>query len=421
MAIPPSSNGRPLSLAIPAYLWRVKTPGTRGSRLLVGVLLADVTCFGIVMPLLASYASAMAASGAAIGALVAVYSAMQFLFAPFWGRLSDRVGRRPVLLLGILGTLFSSLLFAFAPNYLTLLLSRVIAGGLGATLHIVQAYGADLTAPDQRTRVMGLVGATYGIGFIIGPTIGGITSGLGEAAPGLAASGISLVTLVLAGLWLPEPSRRLPDPQPPVPLPPFAWRPFLAPFAAAFASTLAFTVIYVVLPLHVEEALGYGRSRVSYLFVLVGLMTAIVQGGVVGRLAPRLGEGRLVMLGGALMAAGLASLPPGTSASAMQPLLLTGLAVLGIGYGFAGPAEAGYVSRRAGQADQGRLLGVLQSINAISRIVGPVAAGILLGQGGAGLAFLAAAGSAGVAGALGLWMRPEAARAAVVREPTGAG
>lgn len=398
----------------------MKPPGTRASRLLIGVLLADVTCFAIVMPLLASYGSAMGSSGAAIGALVAAYSAMHFLLAPVWGRFSDRVGRRPVLLLGILGTLCSSLLFAFAPNYLTLLLSRVVAGGLGATLHIAQAYVADQTGPAERTRVMGLIGATYGFGFILGPIIGGVTSGLGDAAPGLAASGISLVALVVAGAWLPEPARRQPE-APAVAFPPFAWRPFVIPFAAAFASTLAFTVIYVVLPLHVEEALGYGRSRVSYLFALVGLMTTIVQGGVVGRLAPRLGEGRLVTLGGVLMAAGLASLPPGTVGPAMQPLLLTGLAVLGIGYGFVGPAEAGYVSRRAGRADQGRLLGVLQSINAVSRIAGPVAAGALLAFGGAALAFFAAAGSAGVAAALGLGMRPEAAGADVVREPTGAG
>jgi MFS transporter, DHA1 family, tetracycline resistance protein len=417
MAIPPSSNGGRCPAPSPRIFWRVKPPGTRASRLLVGVLLADVTCFAIVMPLLASYASAMGSSGAAIGALVAAYSAMHFLLAPVWGRFSDRVGRRPVLLLGILGTLCSSLLFAFAPNYLTLLLSRVVAGGLGATLHIAQAYVADQTGPAQRTRVMGLIGATYGFGFILGPIIGGVTSGLGDAAPGLAASGISLAALVVAGAWLPEPARRQPE-APAAALPPFAWRPLVIPFAAAFASTLAFTVIYVVLPLHVEEALSYGRSQVSYLFALVGLMTTIVQGGVVGRLAPRLGEGRLVTLGGVLMAVGLASLPP-VADPTMQPLLLTGLAVLGIGYGFVGPAEAGYVSRRAGRADQGRLLGVLQSINAVSRIAGPLAAGALLAFGGAALAFLAAAGSAGVAAALGLGMRPEGAD--VVREPTGAG
>lgn len=364
---------------------------------MIGVLLADVTCFAIVMPLLASYASARQASPTAIGALVASYSAMHFLLAPVWGRLSDRVGRRPVLLIGLAGTVVSSLLFAVADNLLVLLVSRILAGGLGATLNVSQAYVADLSAPTERTRMMGLVGAAFGFGFIFGPMIGGITSRFGDAIPGLVATGLALLNLFAAVRYLPEPSQHREAFA--APATPVGWRPFAVPLAAATLSTLAFTVLYVVLPLFAERSLGYDRRTVSYLFALTGLMTALIQGGVVGGLARRLGEGRVLVAGGSLMALGLG----GLSAVADQGglALALSLAVIGMGFGLAGPAETGYVSRVAPAAVQGRALGLLQSANALARVVGPVAAGMVMAAGGAAAAFLGAAASGLLAGVLG--------------------
>ncbi len=365
---------------------------------LMAVILADVTSFGIVMPLLASYAAAYSASTAAIGVLVATYSGMHFLLAPMWGRWSDRVGRRPVLLVGLTGTLISSLVFAAADNFLGLLVSRLLAGGLGATLNVAQAYAADQSEPEARTRVMGLVGAAFGFGFILGPTIGGLTSRLGPAAPGLAAAGVAALALAAAVIRLPEPSRHRPAFSEPAVV--SGWRPYAVPFAAAIGSTLAFTVLYVVFPLHAERALGFDRSAVSYHFALVGLVTAIVQGGLVGRLARRFGEGRLLAAGGVLMAAGLAALSRTVSAGAGE--FYPALVALGAGYGLAGPAEAGYVSRLAPAAVQGRVLGALQSANSVARVLGPVAAGVGMGLGGAPAAFIGAAGCAGLAGVLGV-------------------
>jgi MFS family permease len=273
---------------------------------MIGVLLTDVTCFAIVMPLLASYGSARQASATAIGVLVASYSAMHFLLAPAWGRLSDRIGRRPVLLLGLGGTVVSSLLFAVAGSYSVLLASRMVAGGLGATLNVAQAYVADQSPPDQRTRVMGLVGAAFGFGFIFGPMIGGIASHFGDATPGLVATGLASLNLLVAARYLREPAQHREAFSAPAAL--LGWRPFAVPLAAAILSTLAFTVLYVVLPLVAERSLGYDRRMVSYLFALTGLMTAIIQGGVVGRMARRIGEGRVLLAGGALMALGLAGL-----------------------------------------------------------------------------------------------------------------
>lgn len=373
---------------------------------MIGVLLTDVTCFAIVMPLLASYASARHASPTAIGVLVASYSAMHFLLAPAWGKLSDRIGRRPVLLIGLAGTVVSSLLFAVAGSYAMLLASRIVAGGLGATLNVAQAYVADQSPPQQRTRVMGLVGAAFGFGFIFGPMLGGIASQFGDAVPGLVATGLALVNLVLAARFVREPEQHREAFT--AGAAPIGWKPFAVPLIAAVCSTLAFTVLYVVLPLVAERSLGYDRRTVSYLFALTGLMTAIIQGGVVGRLARRLGEGRVLLIGGALMAAGLAGL---AAAADQGGLLLTiSLGVIGAGFGLAGPAETGYVSRVAPAAIQGRALGLLQSANALSRVVGPIAAGVAMGV-GAGAAFLGAAGAAMLAGVLGLGFRSSGERA----------
>jgi MFS family permease len=360
-----------------------------------------VTCFAIVMPLLASYAAEDHASTTAIGLLVATYSLLHFLLAPFWGRLSDRIGRRPVLLIGIFGTFASSAVFAIADSFVLLALSRMVAGALGATLNVTQAYAADLTGPERRTRIMGIIGATFGVGFILGPTIGGITSTIAPAAPGLAATVIAGVNLLVAVARLPEAPTRAARFSAVAVSPQATAQRFAAPFAAAFLSTLAFTVIYVVFPLHAEQALGFERSRVSYLFAMVGVMTALVQGGLIGRLSRQYGEGRLVIAGGLLMATGLAALAmTADGAWALYP----GLIALGVGFGMAGPAEAGYVSRHAPPEDQGRVLGMLQSANSVARVLGPVAAGLAMAAGGAITAFLTAAAAAAAAAGLGTRM-----------------
>ena len=183
----------------------VSAPTRRSPALPVAVLLADVTCLGIVMPLLASYAAEHHATrdghrrpGRHL--LAAAFSPGPALGTPQRPDRSPTRGADP----GLAGTLGSSILFAMADNFVLLALSRVVAGGLGATLNVTQAYAADLTSPERRTRVMGIVGAAFGVGFIIGPTIGGITSGISAAAPGLAATAIATVNLLVALARLPE-------------------------------------------------------------------------------------------------------------------------------------------------------------------------------------------------------------------------
>jgi MFS family permease len=356
----------------------------------------DLIGFGIVLPLLPSYAADYHVSDAAVGVVVASFSLMQILCAPRWGILSDRIGRRPVLLIGLAGSALSYLVFAFSTGFWTLLLSRVVAGGMGATVNVAQAYLADVTPIERRSRAMGLIGAAFGLGFVVGPALGGISSRWGASGPGLLAFTLSALNLAVAAARLPETRVHVPLAQANVPL---HWRTFLEPYAVIALTTVAFTVLYVVFPLQVERELLFTRDRVAYLFVLIGVGSALVQGGLVGRLVPALGERRLMIAGGVILAFGLAALGEDltTNPAHRLTLLLGCLLLVALGSGLVGPSATGYVSRVAPPAEQGRALGTLQSFGAGARVVGPLMAGVLTNHFGPRTAFLAAAASAGVA------------------------
>jgi multidrug resistance protein len=232
------------------------TPAQRSAlRLVLLTVFVDLVGFAIVLPLLPSYGAKYGASDAAIGALVASYSLMQLLFAPWWGRLSDRIGRRPVLLIGLVGSAASYLLFGFAGSFLVLLISRVVAGGCGSIVNVAQATLADVTSREHRARAMGLIGAAFGVAFIIGPALGGFSSRWGEAAPGLVAATLSGANFFAALFLLPE-TRAIADRSRTQAR--ARWSTLLAPLGIMFLETFAFTVIYVVFPLYGERSLGFG-------------------------------------------------------------------------------------------------------------------------------------------------------------------
>ncbi|MBK6496310.1 MAG: MFS transporter [Gemmatimonadetes bacterium] len=362
--------------------------------IVIATVFIDVIGFGMVLPLLPSYAARLGGTPGNIGLLVASYSAIQFVLAPLWGRVSDRIGRRPVLLIGLAGSVASYLVFAFANSLPLLLLSRVLDGGSGATVNVAQAYLADETTPEQRTKAMGMVGAAFGLGFIVGPILGGITAAIGNTLPGIIAAIITAINLIMAWRVLPEsipaavaanaPAARTP------------WRALAAPVAVLFLATLAFSVMYVVFPLFGELRFKASRSVVSYWFAYVGLATAIVQGGLLGRLVTRLGEVGVARLGAGVMAVGFLLIPPAGAVGAPGPLFYTALALLGAGFGMAGPAMIGLASRRAAATVQGRTLGVTQSASSLARIIGPIVAGAVMQAASAEGAFrLSAAMAAG--------------------------
>lgn len=371
-----------------------QNPARRGAvAVLIATVFVDVIGFAMVLPLLPGYAARFGAEPGAIGLLIAVYSAMQFVLAPLWGRLSDRIGRRPVLLLGLVGSIASYLVFAVADGFWLLFLSRMLDGGSGATLNIAQAYLADETAPAQRTRAMGLVGAAYGVGFVIGPILGGVTSTISLSLPGYVAAALTAANLLFAWWRLPE-SVRVQDDTAATAVTPLRWRGLAAPLAVLFTATLAFSVMYVVFPLFGEARFGADRRTVGYWFAFIGLVTAIMQGGLLGRLAARLGEPRVAAIGAALLAAGFALVPVahGTPNAAFYVALIA----LGAGFGMAGPSMLGMISRRAAADRQGRVLGAAQSAASMARIVGPVVAGLVMQAHTADAAFRTSAVIAGV-------------------------
>ena len=362
--------------------------------IVIATVFIDVIGFGMVLPLLPSYAARLGGTPGNIGLLVASYSAIQFVLAPLWGRVSDRIGRRPVLLIGLAGSVASYLVFAFANSLPLLLLSRVLDGGSGATVNVAQAYLADETTPEQRTKAMGMVGAAFGLGFIVGPILGGITAAIGNTLPGIIAAIITAVNLIMAWRVLPEsipaavaanaPAARTP------------WRALAAPVAVLFLATLAFSVMYVVFPLFGELRFKARRRVVSYWFAYGGLARALGRGGLLGRLVTRRGEVGVARLGAGVMAVGFLLIPPAGAVGAPGPLFYTALALLGAGFGMAGPAMIGLASRRAAATVQGRTLGVTQSASSLARIIGPIVAGAVMQAASAEGAFrLSAAMAAG--------------------------
>lgn len=351
-------------------------------------MFVDLVGFGIVLPLLPLYADRFGASGWTVGLLVTVYSVAQFFMAPIWGRLSDRYGRRPILLLGLLGSALSYLVFAWAGTLFWLFASRVLAGIGGSTIPVAEAYIADVTPPEKRAGNLGLIGAAFGLGFTVGPALGGITASWSASAPGYLAAALCLGNAVLAAALLPE--TRRPESIPPPRsgrrrLPGWAFTSeglgaaLRAPalrqvLGLYFLFTVAFAVIQPTLSLFGTARFGLDAREVGYLFAFLGLVSAVMQGGLVRRLVPMVGEVRLIRLCGMPFAIGLLLL-------AWAPTLtwaLVGLTLLAIGYGGTLPSVLGLVSRVAPPALQGGVLGVGQSVGSLGRIVGPAAAGAAL-------------------------------------------
>lgn len=348
------------------------------------VVFVDLLGFGIVLPLLPTYAATFHVSPAAIGFLVTSFSLLQLAAVPLWGAISDRYGRRPVLILGLLGSTLSYVLFALAGSYWMLLVSRVVAGAMGATVGVAQAYIADVTAPERRAHAMGLLGAAFAMGFILGPALGGVLSVHGYSLAGVVAAALCATNALAALAWLPESpkhgaSRRAGR----VPL-----RTLFVPLAAAFLVTASFAVIHVTLPLFGADVWHDSTRKMGLLFAYMGVISALVQGGLVGRLAPRVGEKRLAMLGGLLLGLGLALVPEARS----HLLLFTSLGVLSAGSALATPSIYAVVSRRASSAQQGAALGITQTAATLGRIVGPTMAGFLIEASGLSAPFWAGAG-----------------------------
>jgi len=317
---------------------------------------------------------------------------MQFLFIPIWGRLSDRIGRRPVLLWSIAATSAGMAFVGLAPSLLLLLAARAFSGIATANIAVAQAYVADVTPPEHRARGMGIIGIAFGLGFILGPGIGGQLAripvlGREGTLPAFVAAGLAVVNLLLAFRTLPESlpaERRGKLVRRAVPLDIAALRAAVAVPGVGVAVTLNFAIVLWFAGMEQTFALftadGFGMSiaATGFIFTIVGVVGAIVQGGLVRRLAPRFGEARLVQAGIAIQAAAFALLGLSTSFGAWKVVALYASAgLISLGNGLSTPSLPAFASRRATATTQGVTLGALQSAAALGRAAGPLVGGAL--------------------------------------------
>lgn len=403
---------------------------TRKPSLLVIFLTVfiDLIGFGIVLPLLPLYAEHYDAAGWQIGLLMASFSLMQFLFAPAWGRLSDRIGRRPVLLVSTAGAAVSYILFAYATRFtgqtaLWLIIgSRAFAGICGANITVAQAYIADISPPEQRSRRMGLIGMAFGLGFIFGPPLGGQAfQHFGDMGPGFVASGLCALNFILAFIILAEswtPAKHADA----------ARRPRLEQWMHTlrqptigllvvifFLATFCFTCFEITLGLVIARnfSLGFKTpeaiSVASTLFMYCGIIGAFVQGGPIGKLVKSFGERKLIAISLVLTAISLGPIPfihgSGklswsllfSNAGGAWWVLLLALAVLSIGSGLTRPPLFGLLSILTPANEQGATIGIAQSAGSLARIFGPMFAGVFF-KAHPALPYLTCAGIAFVTG-----------------------
>ena len=330
----------------------------------------------MIIPILPLYAQRFQATEWQIGILLASYSFMQFLASPVLGWLSDRYGRKPVLLCSLVGSAAGYLLMANAASLGMLFAARILAGIAGASVGTASAYIADITPPQDRSKRIGLIGAAFGIGFVLGPAIGGILSHFSVIAPFWFAAILSVLNAILMWIVLPEPERHTARQKGPL-KDTFeqagSWR--LGVITVTYFIAIAgFAIVTVIYPQVSHRRFELDQSQISYIFVLMGLIGAAIQGGGIGRLAKRFGDANLAITGFALMAASMMLMPFASSV----PLFLLFSVGLAIGNSLSQPTVNAMASKGASAALQGRVLGVVQSAGSLGRVFGPVIAGFLL-------------------------------------------
>ncbi len=340
----------------------------------------DMVGFGIIIPVLPLYAEHFHASPIAIGWLTGIYSGMQIIFTPILGKLSDRFGRRPILMLSLAGTAVGFALMGMAHTLLLLFVARIIAGITGGNISIPQAYIADVTTPETRSKWMGMIGAAFGLGFTFGPMIGGIMSRISYSAPFYFAAALAVANVVLLYFILPEslPKEHRAKPHEDAPIAEVfrhgsGWM-FGIVVATYFFLIAGFSIMTTLFALFTEKRLGYDAHANGYLFGFIGIMTVIVQGGLIGRLVKMFGETALARTGLLITAAALALMPWCGNLT----WLLVACVGLSLGSGFASPPLNGLASQMIDRSWQGRALGVMQSAGSTARLLGPLIGGSLL-------------------------------------------
>ncbi len=345
--------------------------------ILFAVVFMDLVGFGMVIPLLPLYAQKYAPPPGVFGLLLASYSAMQFVFSPILGALSDRWGRRPVLLLSLAGSALGYLLFGLADSLAVLFASRVVAGVAGGNIATAQAVIADVTTPEERAKGMGLIGAAFGLGFIAGPALAGVLVSFSPRLPGFAAATFSALAWLAA--WRALPETRNPRQRAVVRRLPLAGARGLGGLlVVGFLTITAWAAFEVTFAQFLHARWHLPAARVAWLFAYVGLLAVLVQGFVVRKIPGRVPPKVLAVGGLGVSAVGLGFLVEVSSLAVM----LAVLPLLALGQGLATPALSAWVSRRSSAAAQGEALGAFQGVGSLARIVGPITGQLVLGHWG---------------------------------------
>ncbi len=368
-------------------------------RIILFVAFVDLVGFGLIIPLQAVYSTRLGASGLTFGLLVGIYATMQFVFNPLLGRWSDRIGRRPVLLMSIAGTVLSHVLLGVADlagSLPLLFLARALDGITGANIATAQAYIADVTTSENRAKGMGLFGAAFGLGFVVGPALGALLAAVGRyvsgptygtAWPAFGAAVIAAVALFLVWRFLPESRKAASASDEPVARFTFhRVRAALAQprlrelFTIIFWGTFAFVLLEVSLVYLCAHRFGVTERGTGLIFAYFGVMMVIVQGGLVGRAARRFGEARLVAIAPFFTATGfllISTVSVVHHEGVAWLLLLVGCAPTALGHGLAGPSLSALVSRQARGGEYGETLGLSQGIGSLARAIAPPVGGLL--------------------------------------------
>ena len=353
------------------------------------IVFIDLIGFGIIIPLLPFYAEFFQATPEMVGLMMATYSFTQFLAAPLWGRLSDRIGRRPVLLVSLAGAAASYVWLGFAESLWMLFAARAVGGAMAGNISAAFAYVADITTRENRAKGMGMIGAAFGLGFIAGPAIGGILAGSDPVnadfqSPAFAAAALSATALILALAMLKESlsletRQRLAQQPPQRRLSMFGEalkRPHLGLLLTlTFLSTFVFAGLESTFAMWSRRQFGWGPEQNGYLFAFVGLLSALIQGGLIGHLARRFGEAGLIIQGALALAIGIAMIP----FSSNIVMLVIAMSIAGYGFSVTSPALNSLISLQAGDDEMGGIMGVTRSASTMARFLGPAWAGLLFG------------------------------------------
>lgn len=382
-------------------------PGDQFRRLavLIGVNFVDMIGFMIVLPLLPFYALKLNATPEVVGQLIASYSIAQLVAAPLWGRVSDRYGRRPALLIGLSASALAYLVFGFATSVWLLLLSRIVQGAGGGTTGVAQAYVADTVVPADRARALGWLSAATSAGVMVGPAIGSSAAHLGQAAPGVIAAFLCLINVIMAWRWLPESRKetvtQVPSARKPIWYP--AWLALRHPATPIGRllwiygiGMLAFSSMTSIMALYLGAEFGFDEKTIGYVFLYVGVLSFVMRSVLLGLIVDRIGETWTMRIGTVLLVLGLALYPlPHDlwTLALVIPLVPIGTALLF-------PATTSLMSRQAEPDELGTTMGVAQTFAGLARVAAPLLATTLFQRLGHGWPFFVAGGFVALVGVM---------------------